>query len=316
MARFRNRFFTLVLLTVFSIVGNSTEATSARTKSTSKKPHSTKPTVKPMISTPTTIPGPRSFSLATGALTEASGCAILKSDPNTVWLHNDSGDTPRLFALDLLKKRIRSVDVTGDVEARDWEDIAPVSTGGVLIGDIGDNDAVRKSVNFYRVRNLSGESVTAERQTLHYEDGSHNAEALLVDPASPVDSLRVYVITKEPTGISGVYRAEGDDLRKTGTITISGEGFLFPNLITAADALPDGSGFILRTYQYAYLFKRATGQPFETSFAAKPTQISLPLLPQAESLCVFPDGKTALTTTESRGADTISFVTFDLPRAA
>ena len=260
----------------------------------------------------TTLPPTRSISVPTGSLTEASGCAITRNDPNTVWLHNDSGNDPELFALDLRTGTVRSVRVA-NATLTDWEDMAPLPTGGVLIGDIGDNNRSRRNVTFYRVADLAQDPVVAEAQTLIFEDGPHDAEALLVDPDPSLRPAAVYVITKEATGRAAVYQSDGDVLRKVAALTLSGEVLIFPNQITGADALPDGSGIIVRTYQFAYLFRRPKGQPFAAAFNASPLRISVPFLPQSEAVCVVPDGRTAITTTESRGSATIAFVFFAIP---
>jgi hypothetical protein len=278
-----------------------------------KKP---KPKPKPARVTTTKPVGaamPPPFTIPTGALTEASGCAITKADPDTVWLHNDSGNAPELFALSLSTKKVRTVGVV-DVKLVDWEDIAAYPGGGVIVGDIGDNESKRTSVQLYRIADLARSPLTAVLQNLTYDDGPHNAEALVVDPdAAHAASPAVYVITKEETGRSAVYRADGSVLRKIGPLTISGEVPIFGNQITAGAALPDGSGFILRTYQYAYLFRRPVGKPFEASFGAAPVRIDLPPVIQGEAICVLQDGKTAITTTESRGATTLPVVFVALP---
>ena len=286
----------------------------SRRRTTTRKPAAT---VKPVPSTkavPSTKPVPSTFTVATGALTEASGCALSRADPNTVWLHNDSGNAPQLFALDLTTKALRVVDVV-DAKLVDWEDIAALPGGGLLVGDIGDNDMKRASVQFYRIANLAGSTFSAQVQTLTYEDGPHNAEALVVDPTTSASATgpAVYVITKDETGHSGVYRADGNVLRKVAPLTIADEAPIFGNLITAADSLPDGSGVVLRTYQYAYMLKRPAGKPFEAAFSATPVRINVPFLAQAEAICVLQDGKTALSTTESRGATELPFVYVALP---
>ena len=263
--------------------------------------------------TSTTLPPPKTFNVATDRMTEVSGCAVAKGDANTVWLHNDSDNEPQLFGLNLTTKAVRTVNVTNALN-NDWEDLAPLPSGGLLIGDIGSNDHSRSAVELYEVNDLTQSSATAVQRKYTYEDGPHNAEALLVDPESAVDNPAVYVITKEETGQSGVYRTDRTALRKIGAVTITGEALIYPNQITGAAALPGASGVLLRTYQYAYLFRRPKGQPFEASFGASPIRIALPFLIQSEAVCVEPDGRTAITTTESRGSPTISFVLFAIPK--
>ncbi len=217
-----------------------------------------------------------------------------------------------LFAFDRASAKLRSVPVANAMLV-DWEDIAPLPGGGVVVGDIGDNDAKRESVQLYRITDLTANPLIAVREDLRYEDGPHNAEALVVDPTSSAASPEIFVITKDPTGHSNVYQAAGGVLKNVASISILGEALIFPNQITAADALPDGSGVILRTYQFAYVYRKLATQPFVSAFAAKPVRLSMPFLAQAEALCVLSDGRTAMTTTESRGSATIPFYFFPIP---
>ena len=78
-------------------------------------------------------------------LTEASGLAISRRRDNAVWVHNDSGDTARLFLIQLDGKT-RAVVTLKDTEPRDWEDMCSFQIDGekwLLIADTGDNGQVR-----------------------------------------------------------------------------------------------------------------------------------------------------------------------------
>ena len=252
----------------------------------------------------------RSFEVPTGELGEVSGCAVSQRLANTVWLHNDSGDSPRLFRLNTVTKAVRKVAVSG-AEAVDWEDIAALPNGDLLIADIGDNAKKRDGVVLYQVPEPArlSRTVAATARRLRYVDGPHNAEALVVDPANGTP----YVITKEESGVASVYGAGGDTLKSVGTITIDGESLFFPNLITGADALPDGSAVVLRTYQFGYVLARSPGKPFTSAFSATPKKFALPFMLQAEAICALGDSRSVFTTTESRGEKSILAAVISLP---
>lgn len=252
----------------------------------------------------------RSFDVPTGELREVSGCAVSRRTANTVWLHNDSGDAARLFGLNTTTKVVRAVSVAG-ADAVDWEDIATLPNGDLLIADIGDNAKQRDGVVLYQAPEpaRSSKSVAAAARPLRYVDGPHNAEALVVDPSDGTP----YVITKEKSGIASVYVATGDSLKFVGTITIDGESLFFPNVITGADALPDGAGIVLRTYQFGYVLPRSAGKPFVSAFSATPRKFALPFMLQAEAICALRDSKSVFTTTESRGEASISAAIVSLP---
>ena len=285
---------------------------SARTSKPKPKPKP-KPATTVKRATTTTVPTDRSFSVPTGPMTEVSGCAIAPSDGGTLWVHNDSGNAAEIFGVDLKTKAVRRVEVSG-AENVDWEDIAPMPDGGLLIGDIGDNQRSRESIRLISVNELTGPTTAAVVSTVAYDDGAHDAEALVVNPEPGQKVPAVYVITKEASGRSAVYRAGATTLTRVAEVTVKGEVLLFPNQITAAHALPDGSGIVLRTYQYVYLLRRPAGRAFEAAFSADPERIAIPFLIQAEALCVTPDGKSLVTTTEARGAETLRFVVVPRPR--
>lgn len=74
-----------------------------------------------------------------------------RENPGFLWVHNDSGDKARIFLIDTLA-RLHATYYLEGVEARDWEEIAYMQIGGsnyLIIGDIGDNRAVRSSVSIH-----------------------------------------------------------------------------------------------------------------------------------------------------------------------
>ena len=88
--------------------------------------------------------------LAAPEATEISGLVASPTQPGVLWAHNDSGDRARIFALRNDGSLIASLDVPG-AEATDWEDIAVGPGDDLLLGDIGDNQSVRKDIDIYRV---------------------------------------------------------------------------------------------------------------------------------------------------------------------
>src|SRR4051794_29195014 len=151
------------------------------------------------------------------ALTEISGIHTGVRNPGIWWVHNDSGDTARLFALDTTGA-VRGTFAFAGITALDWEDIAVVpgataGSGTIYAADIGDNAKNRTEIQLYRVTEpdvpLTGPAVTGTIptvDTLHltYPDGPHDAEALVVDPLFGDTTI----IAKSYTGGAvNVYRA-------------------------------------------------------------------------------------------------------------
>ena len=285
----------------------------------------TRPRVTRARVTTTRVPArTRSISTVTvdaARLGEVSGCAFSRRDPNLVWLHNDSGDTARVFPVDVSTGVVGpAVEVAG-VDVADAEDIAITPGGDLVLADIGDNDERRADVALVRFPEPAPGSRSASGTVTRYSypDGPRDAEALLIEP----DGASALVITKSATGRSQVFRADLSadpklpgvhPMTQVGELTISGEGFFFPNLVTAADTVGGGSAIVVRTYAYGYLFRRPTGAPFERALEATPERFDLPGMIQAEAICSSPDGTRLVTTTEARGAATFPLSVVPVPR--
>ena len=273
--------------------------------------------------------------IATPLIEEASGLAASRRNPGAWWIHNDSGDAARLFAVDPAGELLATVELEG-VRARDWESIAvgppvdgvpatgvpPDSTrsasGGtatIYLGDTGDNAvrsdpaAGRGSIRVHRfvepAVDVSGrdQQLRTSVDTLVFElpDGPRDVEALLVDP---IDGDLV-VITKDwqRTGVAEVYTAAADaPAGSTTTLERVGSVTLTPGtLVTAADVTPDGSVVALRSYGAVDLYERPEGEPLWAAFESVPCEGPVPSEFQGESLGFDLDGGSYLTVSEGRG---------------
>ncbi len=213
---------------------------------------------------------------------ELSG--LVRSSAGGFWAHNDSGDAPRIFALANDGALRREVAVVG-AENVDWEDIA--IRGRVLyVGDIGDNLAQRPEIAVYRMRETS---TVAEKITLRYPDGPHDAEALLVDPQDGT----IAIVTKDFGGRAHVH--VGRRLRRAARLEL-GAG----QAITAGDISADGRTIALRSYDKAYIWTRRGGESLARAFKRKPCIAAANLLAegQGEALALSRDGRTFWTVPE------------------
>lgn len=151
-------------------------------------------------------------------LSENSG--LLISPQGRLWLHNDSGDSAKLYELDTFGNILKTVLVNG-VQAMDWEDITQDPQGRVYVGDFGNNNNSRQNLAIYRLPSLdslTGNSTTAESIRFYYPEQTayppanselkYDAEALI----HYQDSL--YIFTKDRTnpylGYTWVYRIPAD----------------------------------------------------------------------------------------------------------
>jgi hypothetical protein len=244
------------------------------------------------------------FRLADPRINEASGIAAGITSPGVVYVHNDSGDTPRFFALDARTGATLAVYTVPGAAAVDWEDIAvaPDARGvpSVWLGDVGDNNGVRREIQLYRVdeprvdrtrRDVAVPSSPAEVWRLRYPAGAADAESLAVAPDGTP-----YLVTKSPLGGSTVFAAprqtragQIQQLRKLGSIQFAltstpGPFSLAGHLMaTAADISRDGSLLTVRTYTDAYLW-RLPGGDVAAGLRGTPVRVPLPEQPQGEGI--------------------------------
>lgn len=233
------------------------------------------------------------------ALREVSGLVASERHPDVLFAHNDSGDVARLFALRLDATVAAAITVDG-AEATDWEAIArgPAAGGpGLYIGDIGDNAQTRASVTVYVVPepDLTAASVKVERRVdLRYEDGPHDAEALVVDPADGT----IAVVTKAVAS-PGVYVADGGVLRKKGVLSFGAAAGL--RLVTDASVSRSGDRILVRTYGSAHLYRRKAGEPLYAALLSAPCSVPFANEPQGEAIAFAFDGRGYYTLSENAG---------------
>lgn len=250
-------------------------------------------------------------------INEASGIADSRVNPGILWVHNDSGDGPYLYAVDHQGKT-KAVYRVNMASASDWEDMAygpgPDGKGNFLyLGDIGDNLRSRTDCTVYRIAepkiptNASKTKETSVgtaggtvRRLFHYPDAPHNAEALLCHPQTGI----LYIVTKEGSGKSVVFRfpkepttlGMPETLTPVATITLP-EGH--SPLVTGGAISPDGHKVILRTYSDAYELTLPTGEAdFEKIWNQPLNPIPMPKMKQGEAICYSVDGKSLYATSE------------------
>ncbi|MBN9167074.1 MAG: hypothetical protein J0I07_39445 [Myxococcales bacterium] len=239
------------------------------------------------------------------ALLAASGLTASTLTPGVLWTHNDSGDSARIFALRADATLAAEVKVAG-ADANDWEAIAAGPFEGapaLYIGDIGDNPKSRASVTIYIVREPSltppPTSVTvAKRLDLTYEDGPHDAEALLVDPTDGT----IVIATKNLNGKSGIYVA--DTRRSVLTLATTLDGLPW---VTDGSVSKDGRLVALRTYGTAFVWMRAPGTTLVDALQGTRCPLSLEGEPQGEAIALANDGSSYFTLSEKKDQPLWSF---------
>jgi hypothetical protein len=243
-----------------------------------------------------------------------SGFAASWRNPGVIFAHNDRARSD-LYALSEQGAALAHF-VFDAASVTDVEDVAvgPCPTGTcVILADIGDNQAVRAEVAILRAAEpevvSSGANAGAvtslafERFRVVYEDGAHNAEGLLLDPASGA----LYIVTKLSAGQpSSIYALPAlldpdcdNQARLVADLSVPRAG---DQPATAAASHPCGLGFALRTGNALYEFRIPAGAPFESAFVVQPVQVPAGDEPQSEAVSYWPDGRGIITSGEGASA--------------
>jgi hypothetical protein len=246
-------------------------------------------------------------TIGASSLPEVSGIVDSRANANTFWVHNDSGDSARFYAINHQGALLGTFPLAG-APFGDWEDIAmsPNPLGGnyLYLGDIGDNDSIRSFITVYRTAeplSTTGVTIPASGYSpakLQYPSGPRNAESLFVDPLTN----DVYIITKDT--IASIFSAPAsifDNPGQTTTLTALGSLGSPLNKATAADISPDGYHILVRSKSVGYLFERVAGQSIAEALHGTAISFTLGAESQGEAIGWAANGTGFYTTSESNG---------------
>ncbi len=247
---------------------------------------------------------PLRYPVLAGIIDETSGIADSKRNPGYLWVQQDS-DNPTDLALISHKGQVLKKIFLKDTRNRDWEDIQ-VAAGPdpakdyVYLGDIGDNGAIFGSYFIYRFPEPQKEVDTVfniERINFKYPDGSHDAEAFLVEP----DTKDIYIITKkEPQ--SSIYVLKYP-YSTTDINMVSYVSKLTYNNVVSASIQPDGKGVAVKAYFNIQYYPRNPGESLATVLQKTPTPMEYEAELQGEAISFTNDNKGYFTLSERRFVD-------------
>ena len=256
------------------------------------------------------------------ALAEVSGI-VKSSRGNFYWVHNDSGDSARLFAIDETGTpvvpswiRVSPQDWQGHAIDNawhdDWEAIA-LADGVLYVADVGNNGNARRDLGVYvvnephpaavqRMRALTFLPIRYPDQRNYPGDVWHfDCEAVFVADGA------LYFITKhrQPHQIAAweagakLYRLDTAHTDRENILTLVGER---PDLAvaTGADLSPDGSRLAVATYTALWIFDHPPDG--DDWFAGKAWKLDLDerLWPRQLEAIAWQDDSTLLLVNERR----------------
>ncbi len=264
-----------------------------------KEPSETKAAL-PFASLPVTTP------VLPGFADEVSGIADSKTNSAALWVEEDGGNGAYIHLINhngSFSKKLLILTARN----RDWEDLAlapgPNGMPHLYLADIGDNSEQYGSYAIYRFPEPAAGTDTVfshEKIIFKYEDGAHDAEAMLVDPLTK----DIYLITKKGTA-SKVYKLA---YPQSTTITESAKWVAtlsFTGTVSAALSA-NGTEVLVKNYGKIFYWKRAATEPLEKTLQKAPLELGYQQEPQGEAICFKNDGSGFFTLSEKSFAPSVT----------
>ena len=277
------------------------------------------PAPAPAANAPPPIIGRVLATVNDARVNESSGVAVSRRRPGVLWTHNDSGDQPRFYALDLAGK-VLGVWQVPQVKARDWEDCCSAELDGqplLIAADVGDNEKQRD------VRQLV---VIAEPELLPaaapadpappppnapprearllgvipftFEGPPQDCEAVALDRGERT----VYFVAKTTLADAAVYAlpwpAKLDATPTARPALARIVAHVIVGTVTGMDLSADGRRLVLCNYAAVFEYTRAAGETWVQALARPPRRLAVPPRKQGEAVCYSADGETLYLTSE------------------
>jgi hypothetical protein len=253
-------------------------------------------------------------------LNEISGVAQSTRHHEVLFVHNDSGDSPRFFAIHRSGQLLTELKLTSVPLLIDAEDVAlgpgPEDGTYLYLGDTGNNFASfgvgipRRKAVLYRVPepevapDRTGQRIAIGEAfpiVFTFPDGARDVEAFFVDPASG----EAYLLSKQADGLSQVLVASrellangGGRLRVAGLLRFGAPPLPGSPMPTAASISRDGSAILVRTYSSVFLFRRAPGEAVMAALSRAPRELPSADERQGESIGFVDDDQAFVTISE------------------
>jgi hypothetical protein len=243
-------------------------------------------------------------------LDEISGMAASRRDDDVLWMVDDGGAPPRVFAVSRRGGRLATLQVAG-VENTDWEDLAAFHYQGrdwLLIADTGDNGGLRRTLQLHVIAEPARVADAIVRPAwsivFRWPDGPRDCEAVAVDPVRGEILLvskkrqppELFSLPLRPVGsgtqvarplglVAGVPQGDAEE------VGANPELARIRSQVTAADIAPDRHALALLTYRDVLVYRRHGDEDWAAALRRRPSVHALPLLPQAEALAWSGNGR-------------------------
>lgn len=203
-------------------------------------------------------------------LDEVSGVEYIK-ETNTLWMINDGGNQPKLYAFSPEGKMLREIYVKA--KNNDWEDITSDTEGNIYIGDFGNNKNDRKNLRILKIDKKYLNKKNAEVEIIDFEyENQKKYPPKKKDRFFDAESFffhnnNFYIFTKSRVkkeyGKTSLYKLPADgSSKKAKLIGKFDNGKKNESWITAADISDDGKNVVLLSQKNILLFTNFSGDEF------------------------------------------------------
>ncbi|HTM90955.1 MAG TPA: hypothetical protein VL095_00950, partial [Flavisolibacter sp.] len=226
---------------------------------------------------------------------ELSGIADSKTNPGYLWGQVDSGNPNEIYLIRHDGTVVKKIYVKG-ITNRDWEDMS-LADGAIYIAETGDNARAYTNYMIYKFAEPSMNTDTVSAvQTISftYPDGSHDAEALLVD-----ESKNIYIITKSDIP-SKIYKL-AYPYDTNNTVSLMGS-LPYGGVVSAT---MNANEIIVKTYPSLFYYKRQKNQSIEQTLKTDYTSLPYVLEPQGEAVSFANNGSGYYTISEKNFGTTV-----------
>lgn len=235
----------------------------------------------------------------TPQLNSVSGISDSKANPGHLWAQEDSGNPPVLQLIKHDGSILKSIFLKG-ISNRDWEELA-LANNEIYIGETGDNGQSYSEYKFYIFPEpVSSIDTIIGIKTIrfNYPDGSHDAEAFLVDPSTK----DIYIITKRDNP-SKIYKLSYPYATQS-TVSLVGE-LPYTSVVGAAISA-DGSEIIIKTYIRLFRYKKLANETIMQALKKNYSALPYTLEPQGEAVTYAQNNSGYFTLSEKGFGSTVN----------
>jgi hypothetical protein len=230
------------------------------------------------------------------ARAEVSGIIKSRNLEDTYWVHGDSGNEDRIYAINEKgeviseDKDYKGTELIG-AKNKDWEDIAVFPDGRLVVADLGNNCHCREDLKIFVINEpdpVAEEVEVLNEYRIRYP-ASTGLASLIFDKIPNAEGVfvksgTIHVITKE-SGSARLFQLQNPDSDSLNML-VEKDRFEFGELVTGADISPDEKTLAVLTRRDIWIFYLEDQQKlFQNSI----TKIPIRGTQQAESIAFSGD---------------------------